>query len=125
MDIVSEGYLKNNNNGTWSKYSKGGSDPHNWSVSSMTYNVGQKDVEVASEFLGFMEYMVSQIVGATKGGTATIAGVSTDIYTTSIGFVLNYDPITKLVFKSVSSDIRNEVTSWNTSVTSFGIAGLP
>ena len=127
-NLVAEFYLKQNNNGTWTKYGKSyieGDNP-NWSLyTDRPYSASEKIGEVNSEFLSFMEIWASHIIGATKGGKQTIAGVSTDIYTTSNGTVLNYDPVTKLVFKVTSSDSRSEVTSWDTSVTSFGGIALP
>ena len=124
-NTVTEFYLKHNN-GSWTKYSQDNITPSTWYIySSSTLNAGEKDTEVAFEILGFMEYSVSKIDGAVKGGQETIAGVLTDIYTTSNGTVLNYDPVTKLVFKSITPDVRNEVKSWDKSVTGFDGIDLP
>ena len=117
-----EYYIKYNNNGTWTQYQ------------NFTYG-GWEDIGkfiddrwVDTYFLGFMseEAWYVDMKNAVKGGKETIAGVSTDIYTlASSGVVLYHDPVTGLFFKITTSKFRYEVTSWDKTVTSFGITGLP
>ena len=131
-DVVDEHYMKYNN-GSWTEYEKA---PKlyipDWSQSG-TYNAEDKDYEIETFFLNFMvsEWWYVDMETATKGGKETIAGVSTDVYTiTSYGItnVLNHDPVTNLFFKVTGNGtppVRYEVTSWDKSVTSFGITDLP
>ena len=123
-----EYYLKHNN-GSWTEYYKNLVISPNWELEG-TLNATQKDYKIHAQFLNFMADWYSEIKDATKGGKETIAGVSTDKYTlTSGGFtiVFNLDPITNLTFKvtSTSDNSSAEVTSWDKSVTSFGISDLP
>ena len=130
---VDEFYLKYNN-GSWAEYEKN-SEPIigmlNWTLGG-TYNAEEKDNEVETFFLNFMvsAQWYTAMKNATKGGKETIAGVSTDVYTeTSYGstVVLNHDPVTNLFFKVTGTltGAHYEVTSWDKSVTSFGITDLP
>ena len=125
--MTMENYMKHNN-GSWIKYEKNNIAPppyDNWNDGS-TINTETKDNSVEKDFLNFMASDAFNVYmkTATKGGKETIAGVATDIYTYS-SFVFYHDPVTKLFFKAITSTDIYEVTSWDKSVTGFGIAGLP
>ena len=127
--MVIENYLKYNN-GSWTYYQKTNiAPPNNWNEGS-PFTAAMKDNSVQHEFLNFMASEAYNVMlkTATKGTKETIANVSTDKYThTAYGVttVMYHDPVTKLFFKVDTGDILYVVTSWDKTVTSFGITGLP
>jgi hypothetical protein len=129
IDVVDERYMKKNSNGTWSHYCKDNiAEPYGWHLySSEPLTKAQKDFDVESDFI--ISVLWGDVSNGVQGGTETIAGVLTNIYTIthdSWSITLYRDPITKLFFKIVDSNAgTTEVTSWNTSVTSFGGIDLP
>ena len=129
IDVVDERYMKKNSNGTWSHYCKDNiAEPYGWHLYNSTpLTASQKDFDVESDFISSVLW--GDVSNGVPGGTETIAGVLTNIYTVSHGsatITLYRDPITKLFFKIIDTTSGTTVvTSWDTSVTSFGIAGLP
>jgi len=129
IDVVDERYMKKNSNGTWSHYCKDNIvEPYGWHLySSEPLTKAQKDFDVESDFISSVLW--GDVSNGVQGGTETIAGVLTNIYTIthdSWSITLYQDPITKLFFKIVDSNAgTTEVTSWDTSVTSFGGIDLP
>ena len=125
--MTMETYMKHNN-GSWTKYEKNNIAPppyDNWNEGS-AITKAMKENAVKHDFLNFMASDAFYVFmkTATKGGKETIAGVSTDIYTYS-SFVFYHDPVTKLFFKVITSSDVYVVSSWDKTVTSLGITGLP
>ena len=125
--IVYERYMKQNTNGTWTDYTKNNfAMPSIWELETeKPLNATEKIREIEISYINSVLWGAGDLSSAVKGGKETIAGVSTDVYTLG-DIVLNQDPVTKLFFKIVDPlGGTFVVTSWDTSVTSFGITGLP